>query len=125
MQTDRTPAPRQGSSFWDGRETRSYSNLPPFLSEADTERLIDEETPLEITEVEHDPAGKFGPRYLVRLLVDGQPVVKSFQTGSVEGRDDLLADMKTHLEAGGEEIRCRFVRWGRAVGIEPTEEAPA
>lgn len=107
-------------SFFD-----TYQEIGGNFIKADEKRvLMDEGIPLTITGIAEDPTNKYGPRYVLAVLVPnpetGQEEERSlgFLQGSVESRDRMLSQMKEYLESdGAEPVVCKLEQVGRSILI--------
>lgn len=110
-------------SFWD-----SYKEVGGNFVSGDEKKVLTENgIPFDITAVAKREAGKFGPEYALSVTVPnaetGEPEERTmcFQAGTVNSRDDMLAQLERYLDEGGEPVTCKLEMGGRAVLIRKAE----
>lgn len=79
-----------GSKFWD--DHKDEGTVGAFIKKEEKEELIKDRTPLLVKSVSFG-GSKYGPRYLVGVLLDGEERALAFNPGSVQTRDQLLDDL--------------------------------
>lgn len=97
-----------------------------FIGREEKQSMIDNAVPFTITDLTLDSNSQFGERYVAKVKVDSDPEAKdrliSFQTGSVESRDRMLASMATYLESTNEDFpRAVLTKVGRSILLQPAE----
>ena len=117
-------------AFWDQHDPGSGSG--GYLTPEEKEDLVNDETPFEITGVRFEQENKFGPRFVVSLVLpdqatgDNETRLVGFPQGSgATGRDNVLqAMMDDHFGAGDKTpIPCILAKGGRAFVLLPAPEA--
>lgn len=112
-------------SFWDTHEVSSGSG---YLSPEEKDALVKSGVSFDITGVRFEPENKFGPRYVVTLILPnattGDPETRlvGFPKGSgVTSRDDILQAMiDDHFGAGETEgIPAILDKGGNSFLIKP------
>lgn len=94
-----------------------------YLSAEDKETLASTGTEFAITEVIEDQANKYGPRYVLKVVVpdgileptDAESRNMAFQIGTVESRDRMLQQMEAYLEGDdAEDVPATLEKVGRS-----------
>lgn len=96
-----------------------------FIKADEKAAMMEGGIPFTIKSIVEDPANKYGPRYVLGLLVpnpetgDEEERSLGFQTGKVESRDRMLAQMKDYLEGEGEKepVVCKLEKVGQSIII--------
>ena len=103
-------------NYDDGRGAR-------FFSKEEKDGLIESGETLLIDSISKG-AGKFGPRYVVRVVTsEGEERALSFSVGAVESRDRLLDAMIDYLgDEGAEPPKIRLAKVGNCVLVQSAEE---
>lgn len=117
-------------AFWDTHEAGNGGG--GYLSPDEKEELIANETPFDVTSVRHEAENKYGPRFVVTLVLpdpatgDNETRMVGFPQGSgVTSRDDLLTAMiDDHFGAGETDaIPCILTKGGNSFLLKPAPEA--
>jgi hypothetical protein len=112
-------------AFWDSHTVNSGSG---YLSPEEKDALVKSEQPFDITGVRFEAENKFGPRYVVTLVLpnpatgDNETRMVGFPKGSgVTSRDDILQAMiDDHFGAGETEaIPAVLAKGGNSFLIKP------
>jgi len=119
-------------SFWDTHEAGNGGG--GYLTPDEKAELVESAQPFEITGVRYEEENKFGPRFVVTLLLpdpatgDNETRMVGFPQGSgVTSRDDLLQAMiDDHFEAGEKTpIPAILSKGGNSFLVLPVPEAEA
>jgi hypothetical protein len=119
-------------SFWATHDAGSGGG--GYLTPDEKAELVENETPFEITGVRYEAENKFGPRFVVTLVLpdpatgDNETRMVGFPEGSgVTSRDDLLQAMiDDHFGAGEKSpIPCILAKGGNSFLLKPAPEAAA
>jgi hypothetical protein len=117
-------------SFWDTHDAGSGGG--GYLSPEEKEELVVNETPFDVTAVRYEPENKFGPRFVVTLVLPdpttGDPetrMVGFHAESGVTSRNDLLQAMIDDHFGPGETapIPCILTMGGQAFLLKPAPEA--
>ena len=89
-----------------------------FVGKEEKEVLIAEKATLAVVSVSRGET-KFGERFVVKALIDGEERALSFGTGSVESRDRLLDALMSYLKREDAEtpVLVHLERAGRSILI--------
>jgi hypothetical protein len=111
-------------SFWDNYEEVGGN----FVSGNEKKVLIDNGIPFDITAITHRDEGKFGPEWMLSVLVPnaetGDPEERTmcFQSGNVGSRDDMLRAAKAYLDGDeGAPITVKLEMNGRSQLLRSAE----
>src|SRR5581483_4688414 len=105
-----------------------------YVSSEEKQVLIDDGIPFKITDVVYQAEGKYGSRYVCRVVLPDTDTgeyaderLMSFAAGGmVESRDRMLEAMMAYLDdADAEPVWVKLSKVGRAVIIEKGEEPAA
>jgi hypothetical protein len=108
-------------SFFD-----TYQEIGGNFVKADEKAvMMSEGIPFTVTGIVEDPANKYGPRYVVAILLPNAETGEEeeraigFPQGTVESRDRMLFEMKAYLEGEGdkEPVVCKLEQIGRSIII--------
>jgi hypothetical protein len=119
-------------AFWDHHDPGTGGG--GYLSPEEKAELVDTETPFDVTGVRYEAEGKYGPRFVVTLVLpdpatgDNETRMLGVPKGSgVTSRDDLLQAMiDDHFGVGETEpIPCILSKGGQAFLLKPAPEAAA
>jgi hypothetical protein len=78
--------------------------------------MIASETVITVSDVIYDPTNKYGPRYVVKFVLDGEDRSIGFGAESVESRDRMLAALSDYLDANeGETVDLVMEKIDRSV----------
>ncbi len=105
----------------EGRPTEDYSNRPLIKGDEKT-ALIEAGTVIELEGMRLGIMTQYGERAFLDVKVQGEPMVLAFGYGDkgFARRDDLLDDLKAHIDETGETLKVKIVKWGdQAQGLEP------
>jgi hypothetical protein len=117
-------------SFWDTHDAGSGGG--GYLSPDEKDELISNETPFDVTAVRYEKENKFGPRYVVTLVLpdpttgDNETRMVGFpaESGVVSRNDLLQAMIDDHFGAGETDgIPCILTKGGQAILLKPAPEA--
>lgn len=117
-------------AFWDNHTAGSGGG--GYLSPEEKAELVENETPFEITGVRYEEENKFGPRFVVTLVLpdpatgDNETRMVGFPEGSgVTSRDELLQAMiDDHFGAGEKDpIPAILAKGGNSFLVLPVPEA--
>lgn len=90
-----------------------------YVTGDEKEQLIADGTVFDITGVTFDPEGGFddNDRYVLDITLAGTERKLSFQAGSVDSRDRMLAAMDEFIQRSGEAVAVKLTQQGRSTLI--------
>ena len=90
-----------------------------YVTGEEKDQLITAGTILTITGVEFEPEGGYddNDRYVLDVVLGDAERKLSFQAGSVDSRDKMLAAMADFIERTGETVSVKLSQQGRSVII--------
>lgn len=90
-----------------------------YVSGPEKEALLESGTIFNITGVTFDPEGGYddNDRYVLDIVLNDEQRKLSFQAGSVDSRDRMLANMAEFIERSGETVAVKLTQQGRSTLI--------
>lgn len=90
-----------------------------YVTGDEKEALVKAGTVFSITGVTFDPEGGYddNDRYVLDITLEGAERKLSFQAGSVDSRDRMLASMADFIERSGEAVNVKLTQQGRSTLI--------
>ena len=90
-----------------------------YVSGGEKETLLADGTVFNITAVTFDPEGGYddNDRYVLDIVLADENRKLSFQAGSVDSRDKMLASMADFIERSGEAVAVKLTQQGRSTLI--------
>ena len=87
-----------------------------WVSGDEKDQLVDSGDAFDITAVSLDPGDKFGERFVLDIVLNGEARKVGFQTGTVDSRDRMLSSMAEFLASNaGSQVRAKLASSGRSV----------
>lgn len=88
-----------------------------WVSGDEKEALVKSGDSFTITAVTVDPGDKYGERFVLDIVLNGEERRIGFQTGTVDSRDRMLAAMAEYIGNSGSTVDASLTAAGRATLI--------
>jgi len=87
------------AGFFDDWKNK-HVGMSGYVSAEERDKIIENETVFQITDVVLEPEAKYGPRFLLSIFLEGEPRKLTFSSTAVPSRAGMLTDMVDYFANG-------------------------